>query len=77
MEKLVGFYGLGHYLPSKKVSNEEIIEMNQLKIRPYFVETSVGIESRYFADDQTATSDLATAAARQALENANLSIDQI
>lgn len=77
VDEPIGFYGFGHYLPPRKVSNEEIIKTNQLKLKSYFIKKRIGIESRFFADENSATSDLAVESARQALENANISIEKI
>lgn len=77
IKKSIGFYGFGHYLPSRKVNNEEIIKMNKAKLKPYFIEKKIGIKSRFFADKDSATSDLAVESAKQALQNANITIENI
>ena len=67
--------GIGHYLPDRIVPNshfEALIDTSDEWIR-----TRSGIERRHFAADDQTTSDLATRAARAALENAGLTVDDI
>ena len=67
--------GIGHYLPDRIVPNayfEGLVDTSDEWIR-----TRSGIERRHFAADDQATSDLATRAARAALENAGLAPDDI
>ena len=60
--------GTGHYVPGPPISNEQLIEGHGLKIKPYFIRNSVGVETRHFAEPGQATSDLATEAAVRAVE---------
>ncbi|WP_138933984.1 beta-ketoacyl-ACP synthase III [Roseovarius arcticus] len=63
--------GIGHYLPDRIVPNshfEALVDTSDEWIR-----TRSGIERRHFAADGQLTSDLATRAARAALENAGIS----
>jgi 3-oxoacyl-[acyl-carrier-protein] synthase-3 len=65
----------GRYVPEIEVSNDELRERFKEKA-PEFVdkmEKSSGIESRYYAPDDWATSDLAARASLQAIERAGLS----
>ncbi|MDO5756874.1 MAG: beta-ketoacyl-ACP synthase III [Rhodobacterales bacterium] len=67
--------GIGHYLPDRIVPNayfEGLVDTSDEWIR-----TRSGIERRHFAADDQATSDLATRAARAALENAGLTPNDI
>ncbi len=67
--------GIGHYLPDRIVPNshfEALIDTSDEWIR-----TRSGIERRHFAADGQTTSDLATRAARAALDNAGLTADDI
>jgi 3-oxoacyl-[acyl-carrier-protein] synthase-3 len=62
--------GIGHYLPDRIVPNayfEALVDTSDEWIR-----TRSGIERRHFAAEGQTTSDLATRAARAALENAGL-----
>ena len=73
--KSVRIVGVGTYVPEKIMTNfdvEKIIDTSDEWIR-----TRTGIEERRFADPSEATSDLAAAAARKALEAANLTAEEI
>jgi 3-oxoacyl-(acyl-carrier-protein) synthase III len=60
--------GAGHYLPGPPVTNEELIARHRLQVKSYFIRRSVGAETRHFAADAQATSDLAAEAAVRAIE---------
>ncbi|MBP7000813.1 beta-ketoacyl-ACP synthase III [Amaricoccus sp.] len=62
--------GCGHYLPARVVENAEFAAT--LDTSDEWIRTRTGIERRRFAAEGEKTSDLATAAARAALENAGL-----
>jgi len=67
--------GVGHYLPERIVPNawfEEFLDTSDEWIR-----TRSGIEQRHFAAEGQTTSDLAVRAARAALEDAGVGIDEI
>lgn len=71
----VGITGTGSYLPEKELTNfdlEKIVDTTDEWIR-----TRTGISKRRIADDKTATSDLATEAAKIAMEDAGLSAEDI
>ena len=59
--------GTGHYLPGPPVSNDELIARHGLRVKPYFIRNSVGVETRHFAAPEQATSDLAVEAAARAI----------
>ena len=70
-----GILGIGRCLPEKILTNhdlEKIVDTNDEWIR-----TRTGIEERRIADDDTNTSDLAYEAAVKALENAQISAEEI
>lgn len=67
----------GRHLPADEITNDELrrrlAHLPGFDERPDFIdkmEASTGIRSRWWADDDQATSDLALPAARQALERA-------
>ena len=60
----------GHYLPARVVENAEF--ETSLETSDSWIRTRTGIERRHFAADGEATSDLAIAAARHALDTAGL-----
>ena len=64
--------GTGHYLPGEPITNEELIQRHQLRIKPYFIRESIGVETRHFAAPDQATSDLATEAAVRAIEASDI-----
>lgn len=67
--------GSGAYLPKNCVSNEELAKT--VDTSDEWIRKRTGITQRYIAAEGELTSDLATNAARAALENANLTIDDI
>ncbi|NHQ73039.1 ketoacyl-ACP synthase III [Roseovarius gahaiensis] len=67
--------GVGHYLPDRIVPNSEFEKT--LDTSDEWIRTRSGIERRHFAADGQTTSELASNAARAALEHAGLTIDDI
>lgn len=70
-----GIIGIGKYVPEKVMTNfdlEKIMDTSDEWIR-----TRTGIEERHFAADNQETSDLAVAAAREAIENAGIKPEEI
>lgn len=67
--------GCGSYLPDQVVSNDDLAKSVDTS-HEWIVERT-GIERRHFARDGQLTSDLATAAAKQALENAGVKPSEI
>ncbi|WP_079495075.1 beta-ketoacyl-ACP synthase III [Maledivibacter halophilus] len=71
----VGILGTGSSLPEKIITNydlEKIVDTSH-----EWIVTRTGIHSRRIADDNTATSDLATEAALKALKAANVKAQEI
>ena len=67
--------GVGHYLPERVVPNSEFEKT--LETTDEWIRSRSGIERRHFAAEGEYTSDLATAAARRALEDANMDAEQV
>jgi len=70
-----GIIGIGKYVPEKVVTNfdlEKIMDTSDEWIR-----TRTGIEERHFAADDQETSDLAVAAAKEAIANAGITPEEI
>lgn len=67
--------GVGHYLPERIVENSEFEE--KLDTSDDWIRSRSGIERRHFAAPGETTSDLAAAAAREALIDAGLDADDI
>ncbi len=76
MEKIdVGFLGLGYYVPPKVLTNQDLEKM--VDTTDEWIITRTGIRERRIADAAVATSDLAAAAALQALANAGVAAGEI
>jgi len=71
----VGIIGLGKYLPEKVLTNKDLEKM--VDTTDEWITTRTGIKERRIAGKDEATSDLASAAAREALKNANLKPEDI
>lgn len=67
--------GTGHYLPDRVIENSWFED--KLDTADEWIRSRSGIERRHFAAEDQATSDLATHAARAALDRAGLSADRI
>ncbi|KUF20445.1 3-oxoacyl-ACP synthase III family protein [Streptomyces silvensis] len=66
----VGILGIGSYLPPRVISNEEVA--GPAGVTEEWIVRATGIHTRRRAGADQATSDLATIAARQALERSGL-----
>ncbi|MBE7734445.1 beta-ketoacyl-ACP synthase III [Devosia faecipullorum] len=67
--------GVGSYLPAKILSNEELAK--SVDTSDEWIQQRVGIKQRHIAAEGEFTSDLAVAAARSALDNAGMSVEDI
>lgn len=67
--------GVGSYLPARAVTNAELAET--VDTSDEWIQQRVGIKQRHIAAEGEFTSDLAAAAARAALDNAGMSVDDI
>jgi len=70
-----GIIGLGHYVPEKILTNEELEE--RIGMSPEGILHRTGIRERRVAGPGEATSDMATAAAEMALKNAGVDAAEI
>lgn len=70
-----GLLGMGKYTPPHVVTNEDLEK--RIDTSDEWIRTRTGIEERRIADDETNTSDMAFEAAKQALESAEITADQI
>ena len=66
---------VGVDVPERRISNSELAEM--VDTTDEWIRSHTGIGSRHFADDDTLTSDLATAAARKALAKAGVAAEEL
>nr|BFD59634.1 ketoacyl-ACP synthase III [Bdellovibrio sp. CKG001]BFD63013.1 ketoacyl-ACP synthase III [Bdellovibrio sp. HM001] len=67
--------GIGSYLPEKILSNTDLEKM--VETNDQWIVERTGIERRHIASEDQATSDLCVIAAKRALEDANLKIEDI
>ncbi|WP_285767583.1 beta-ketoacyl-ACP synthase III [Peribacillus sp. SI8-4] len=70
-----GILGLGRYLPEKILTNADLEKM--VDTSDEWIRTRTGIEERRIANDDINTSDMAYEAAKAALENAEISAEDI
>lgn len=71
----LGILGLGRYLPARVVTNHELAQA--LDTSDDWITRKLGIQTRHRAAADQATSDLAIAAARDALADARIGADEI
>lgn len=69
--------GIGHYLPARVVPNSEFEAMDGLETSDAWIRSRSGIERRHFAAEGETTSQMAVAAAQNALTHAGLNADDI
>lgn len=67
--------GVGHYVPSRALTNQQLEEM--VDTNDEWIVQRTGIRERRIADEHTATSDLALAAARIALANSGVNPEDL
>ncbi len=71
----VGILGLGIFVPEKILTNQDLEKM--VDTSDEWIVERTGIRERHIADENTATSDLATHAAEKALAEAGMSPDEL
>jgi 3-oxoacyl-(acyl-carrier-protein) synthase III len=71
----VGVLGLGSYVPSRRVTNDEISRWSG--VTPQWVADRTGIHERRYAAKGEATSDMAAAAVRDLLIRAEVDAEQV
>lgn len=69
--------GIGHYLPERVVPNSEFEAMEELGTTDAWIKSRSGIERRHFAAEGETTSQMAVAAAQNALTHAGLAASDI
>ncbi|MFX3619612.1 MAG: beta-ketoacyl-ACP synthase III [Sporolactobacillus sp.] len=70
-----GILGMGKYVPKRVLTNLDLEKM--MDTSDEWIRTRTGIEERHIADDQTDTSDMAYAAAKNAIANSGLNASDI
>lgn len=76
MARYARILATGRCVPERRVTNAEVESRLGVPVDKWLVD-NVGIHARHFMDDDEATSDLATRAARQALERAGVRPDAV
>jgi 3-oxoacyl-[acyl-carrier-protein] synthase-3 len=71
----VGIAGLGRYVPERRLTNQDLEKI--VDTSDEWIVQRTGIRERRIAADQDVTSTLALAAARQALEDAQMSPEEL
>ena len=74
-ERSVGILGVGSYVPDMIVTNEDL--KKYMETSDEWIRERTGIRERRFASPEQATSDLATEAARRALQHAGVKAEEI
>lgn len=70
-----GIVGIGRYLPEKIVTNQDLEKM--MDTSDEWIRTRTGIEERRIATDDIDTSDMALAAAEEAIKHAGITAEEI
>jgi len=65
------------YFPDRVVTNQDIIDANQLPVTDVVIKKTLGVENRRVAEEGVADSDLLVKAAQLCLEKANLKPEQL
>ncbi|MEM8570888.1 MAG: ketoacyl-ACP synthase III [Pseudomonadota bacterium] len=69
--------GLGKAYGRNEMSNKALIDRYGIRIKEFFIDRFIGAKTRYYAAEDQTTSDLATEAARQALDRAGLTAQDL
>jgi 3-oxoacyl-[acyl-carrier-protein] synthase-3 len=74
-ERAVGIVGIGSCLPERVLTNAEL--QNMVDTSDEWITTRTGIKQRRISDKDTATSDIATGAARRAMDDAGITAQDL
>jgi len=69
--------GTGTYLPARKVTNDDLVKEFGINTSDAWIRERTGIGARRIAAPDEATSDMATAASRKALEMAGMAPEEL
>ena len=75
MQRKIGIQGLGSYVPERVMGNDEWSQ--RLDTSDQWIKSRTGIERRRVAADDETTVDLACSAAREALQDAAITAEQL
>ena len=71
----IGIIGIGMHVPEKVVTNTDLEKI--VDTSDEWIYSRTGIRQRHMVDKDTATSDIETVAAQDAITNAGISVDDI
>ena len=74
-KRTVSIIGTGSYLPQRVMTNQELEKL--VETSDDWITSRTGIKERHIAAEGESTSDLAAGAARDAMENAGITADEI
>ncbi len=75
MTRAVGILGIGHYVPEKTLTNQDMEKI--VDTSDEWITERTGIKQRHIAAPEQATSDLSVIAAQRALEDAGVAAEEI
>jgi len=52
----IGIRGHGHAVGSRSLSNDALMAQFDVRLKHSFIDSNIGIKTRYFVDDNTSTS---------------------
>src|SRR5258706_15514842 len=67
--------GVGHHVPDRVVTNADLAQF--MDTTDEWVQQRTGIRQRHFSEGSTGAADMGAAAAREALERAGLTADEM
>lgn len=75
----ISIIGVGHHLPARKIGNDELCQMLDpaQAVTPVWIEDKTGIRQRYTAAPEDTAWGFSLAAAREAMEMAQITADQL
>ena len=76
LEYGIGIIGVGHYLPSKVQTNEDLCAIIP-ELTPEWIISKTGIKRRYHVSGDETNSFMATEACKSAVEKANIDVKEI
>src|SRR3990167_3751042 len=74
--RYAGIVGTGSYLPEKILTNHDIVNMG-VDTSDEWIYSHIGIKERHISSENQATSDLATEAAKKAIESSGVNPSEI
>lgn len=76
INNFIGILSVGHYLPDTVIDNQHFVDRG-MDTNPEWIETRSGIKTRHVVSEHQSTSDLASLAAKSAINNGSLNSSSI